>query len=461
MELIAKANELQKPPTVLIHDGLPVLDFSAFAQFLGNQPRDFGVSALSATKSAQINCHIAAFQVFQDVRSRRSGCVNDKSPPPGGMYQCTIGRGCSQSFKRKGDWKRHENTHYPQEVWLCEYQACASSPKPFLREEHFSKHFARTHPGTDSTTGKPDNFRHEVPGSQWPRRCPFQACENSSFLTFDDRLEHIAKKHVKKNNEVSVGNEDGGRGNGDQDRNGKGGGRSDNSSKFQRSKDHSQGSLHSGQASTGANGSGNTSSYTHSASSSSYQASDDRNELNNQLVNVAPDTIPKPMSSSGIPQDAQLVATQYRISTHKAITSPSHAKRTTHPSKIEECPISPINHGRAAHLRKEPTSNHMDTFKVRKRKKSLQTVNKDQEFSVKLISPRNLLKEHDLVAKMVPSHLVIQHYSFHVERFLLERLVDGPWTAFKFRSKQAYDFLGEKIHRLDLTISASHFSEVS
>lgn len=61
-----------------------------------------------------------------------------------GPYRCTFG--CGYRTKRVFDWRRHEETHEPQELWLC--SICASD-NPFLvnRKDKFLKHAADKHGG--------------------------------------------------------------------------------------------------------------------------------------------------------------------------------------------------------------------------------------------------------------------------------------------------------------------------
>jgi hypothetical protein len=62
-----------------------------------------------------------------------------------GPYRCTFG--CGYRTKRVFDWRRHEETHEPQELWLCSICAGADINNPFLvnRKDKFLKHAADKH----------------------------------------------------------------------------------------------------------------------------------------------------------------------------------------------------------------------------------------------------------------------------------------------------------------------------
>jgi hypothetical protein len=81
-----------------------------------------------------------------------STCRRRRSPNDGrrsvntGPYHCTFS--CGYRTKRTFDWRRHEETHEPQELWLC--SVCSIST-PFLvnRKDKFLKHVADKHGARD------------------------------------------------------------------------------------------------------------------------------------------------------------------------------------------------------------------------------------------------------------------------------------------------------------------------
>lgn len=80
-----------------------------------------------------------------------SACRRRRSPTDGrrsvnsGPFRCTFG--CGYRTKRVFDWRRHEETHEPQELWLCTICARSELHNPFLvnRKDKFLKHAADKH----------------------------------------------------------------------------------------------------------------------------------------------------------------------------------------------------------------------------------------------------------------------------------------------------------------------------
>ncbi|KAF2096470.1 hypothetical protein NA57DRAFT_58385 [Rhizodiscina lignyota] len=147
-------------------------------------------------------------------------------------FQCT--RKCGKRFKEKKDWKRHEQTRYPQEGWICTVPAtvrvknsvfCAYCPsghqvenptpehlksrhrKSFdsldqmelrmceytaYRRQHIIQHFEKIHPSL-SPTEWINNGHFKIPRSQYPRYCGF--CR-SVFSSWGERIDHIASHFV-------------------------------------------------------------------------------------------------------------------------------------------------------------------------------------------------------------------------------------------------------------------------
>ena len=62
-----------------------------------------------------------------------------------GPYRCTFG--CGYRTKRAFDWRRHEETHEPQELWLCTLCSQQDLQNPFLvnRKDKFLKHVTDKH----------------------------------------------------------------------------------------------------------------------------------------------------------------------------------------------------------------------------------------------------------------------------------------------------------------------------
>jgi hypothetical protein len=82
-----------------------------------------------------------------------SACRRRRSPNDGrrsvntGPYSCSFS--CGYRTKRAFDWRRHEETHEPQELWLC---SVCGTLTPFLvnRKDKFLKHVADRHKARDA-----------------------------------------------------------------------------------------------------------------------------------------------------------------------------------------------------------------------------------------------------------------------------------------------------------------------
>jgi hypothetical protein len=103
-----------------------------------------------------------------------------------GPFKCTYG--CGYRTKRAFDWKRHEETHEPQELWLCHLCHQPNEPNPFLvnRKDKFLRHVKDAHqrwePETVLEMSKVD-FR-----ADFGERCGW--CEEVSG-TWDERCRHV------------------------------------------------------------------------------------------------------------------------------------------------------------------------------------------------------------------------------------------------------------------------------
>ncbi|KAH8672073.1 hypothetical protein BGZ60DRAFT_563558 [Tricladium varicosporioides] len=137
-------------------------------------------------------------------------------------FPCTFIR-CRRSFKAFSDWKRHEETHYPQEHFMClrcieppfqfngnavcgfcntvfgplsnlpaHYLYCESAQqggKTFARRDKMTAHLRECHI-VESTAAKDlsEDWKYPIL-SDWPRQCSFCA---KIFQTWGERLLHLA-----------------------------------------------------------------------------------------------------------------------------------------------------------------------------------------------------------------------------------------------------------------------------
>ncbi|KAJ5823198.1 Homeodomain [Penicillium robsamsonii] len=142
-------------------------------------------------------------------------------------YQCTF---CSQSFKKKHDWARHEKSvHLTLDSWLCtpnlnsvqqafelqssecsfcdvlsptpahweehEFQVCADKPaqeRSFSRKDYLWQHLRKFHSCTKAPVADLESWRGS--GTNVESRCGFCGC---SLSTWSARAEHLAA-HFKK-----------------------------------------------------------------------------------------------------------------------------------------------------------------------------------------------------------------------------------------------------------------------
>ena len=118
-----------------------------------------------------------------------SSLGQDRSKP----FACT--NRCGMTFKRKGDWKRHEERNFSQAVWRCWKLSCPLQNRVFNRKDKFRNHLRSTH-GTNSFTEE-DLDIHRIPlDTTFDRQCIFRACDEK-FNHWNQRLDHIWKHFCK------------------------------------------------------------------------------------------------------------------------------------------------------------------------------------------------------------------------------------------------------------------------
>ncbi|CZR50941.1 uncharacterized protein PAC_00815 [Phialocephala subalpina] len=144
-----------------------------------------------------------------------------RDPSQQKVYQCThisnTGRRCPQESSNFTDWKRHEETHWPQRRWECliegsypdiachvcgEYidmnieqsqhnhaECFGHMPRKgheFPRKDKLVPHVREEH----GYTPKVDSWHYPIP-SHWKSLCGF--CGLQSFSNWDDRCDHVGK----------------------------------------------------------------------------------------------------------------------------------------------------------------------------------------------------------------------------------------------------------------------------
>ena len=119
---------------------------------------------------------VSQYRAYREVRSASKGS---------GLWTCTCGHGCEQSFKRQGDWKRHQCQHFPPTIWICPHRACK---KVCTRKDRFDEHLAKRHEGT--TINQECCF--QVTESEYPKECRWEHCDQR-FTSHDKWLAHDAE----------------------------------------------------------------------------------------------------------------------------------------------------------------------------------------------------------------------------------------------------------------------------
>ncbi|KAF2690862.1 hypothetical protein K458DRAFT_63961 [Lentithecium fluviatile CBS 122367] len=103
-----------------------------------------------------------------------------------GPLECTYG--CGYRTKRAFDWRRHEETHEPQELWLCHLCRQNGEHNPFLvnRKDKFLRHVKDAHKKWEPETVL-DMSRVDFQADFDPRcrKCP------EVSRTWDDRCRHV------------------------------------------------------------------------------------------------------------------------------------------------------------------------------------------------------------------------------------------------------------------------------
>ncbi|KAF1997542.1 hypothetical protein P154DRAFT_416191, partial [Amniculicola lignicola CBS 123094] len=167
----------------------------------GNLPLAGGLRPLKHSKDtnssspgyslAKANRHLSQ-QTLQLVEKYVSACQRRRAHSDGrrkkndGPFTCTFG--CGYRTGRAFDWRRHEETHEPQELWLCSLCPQNSEQNPFLvnRKDKFLKHVKEVHKGWNADdvlqTSRVD-FQ-----AKFDPVCPI--CQETTE-SWDDRCKHI------------------------------------------------------------------------------------------------------------------------------------------------------------------------------------------------------------------------------------------------------------------------------
>lgn len=128
---------------------------------------------------------------FSNLSSTTSVSTSSQKSPAEKIFYCTV---CFQigkhtCFRRKNDWKRHEeNFHHTQKEWLCD---CGLA---FGRVRDFTEHHSSVHTG--STLSQVSKLGIDLLPTVF-YACGFQGCKGL-FKSWDERCDHVAS-HMKAN----------------------------------------------------------------------------------------------------------------------------------------------------------------------------------------------------------------------------------------------------------------------
>ncbi|KAF2490755.1 hypothetical protein BU16DRAFT_433932, partial [Lophium mytilinum] len=127
-----------------------------------------------------------AIEKYVEACSKKRARGDGRRKVNNGRYACTAD--CGYLTKRPFDWRRHEETHQPQEFWLCEICRTAFPPKMVLvsRGDKLRPHIKNDHPEDDADDVVEQSKQDYV--ADFKRRCGF--C-GDRFESWDSRNTHI------------------------------------------------------------------------------------------------------------------------------------------------------------------------------------------------------------------------------------------------------------------------------
>ncbi|KAF2466175.1 uncharacterized protein BDR25DRAFT_194397, partial [Lindgomyces ingoldianus] len=149
---------------------------------------------------AEANKHLPRDQLdlvekYIQVCKRRRAQSDGRRVVTVGPFKCTFG--CGRSTKYSFDWRRHEELHEPQELWLCYLCLEGKEPNPFLigRRDKFIKHAKDYHKSLEHELVLERSKLDFRPNIQL--QCPF--C-SKCFKSWDKRCRHILSHYEDESN---------------------------------------------------------------------------------------------------------------------------------------------------------------------------------------------------------------------------------------------------------------------
>ena len=170
-------------------------------QYRSCHPNNLPVHGIRTLSSAMSSCAHAVQQLCDlqlpgpsidaDEQGKHKRQIKKPMTARGTRFPCTHGH--AKMFGSKSMWKRHEETHCRQRMWLCKYDRCQSKPedeRSYSRPEHLRDHLSQKHPNVPYSKSKISSCALDL-SPEFDRRCLFRVCG----VTFDDwksRCDHLA-----------------------------------------------------------------------------------------------------------------------------------------------------------------------------------------------------------------------------------------------------------------------------
>jgi hypothetical protein len=185
-------------------------DDRAPSGFSGNTYKDEEPYSLTRANNHLLSATLALVEKYVSACRRRRSQTDGRRSVNMGPFKCTFG--CGYRTKRAFDWRRHEETHEPQELWLCTICTQRDTSNPFLvnRKDKFLKHASDKHAEYSAERVLDESKVAFVPRSDWS--CVYCGTENDSW---DDRCRHVlghfedeVERSMKRPRIVHEGRED-------------------------------------------------------------------------------------------------------------------------------------------------------------------------------------------------------------------------------------------------------------
>jgi hypothetical protein len=181
-------------------------------------------SSIESYTLAEDNSHLPP-TTLNLVKKYISACRRRRSPNDGrrsvntGPYRCTFD--CGYRTKRAFDWRRHEETHEPQELWLCCICSQIDMINPFLvnRKDKFLKHATDKHIDSGAETVLDKSKLAYIPRAElgcrycgeesgnWDERCRHVLGHFEDEVARNTKRVKVIEKNREDEEEIPTGDE--------------------------------------------------------------------------------------------------------------------------------------------------------------------------------------------------------------------------------------------------------------